>query len=340
MLNVYKVSQDVTPLRPTGDELALSIKQVQTAANANVESQIQRHEKVGGGIKTVKLHSEEKDYIVRIAEKKHDPFDPSRFRTRKSIEVQDDDPEPIMTTPNRKLTPEEEKYWNVPPCVSNWRNPAGNVIPLDKRVAADGRKHIQPQLSDRFAPFTRALEQTMSSINEAAHQRAMQQRQLLIKQQQEEEEKQREEIKKLREEKLKLAMKKTKEELEHDRILREHSEERKRMQRKQRDISGVVGNGRTLTSTADDILDSTLFGRNGGIDQGFNDEGMYKVYDQPLFRAPEEQTYVPFGGSRKYSQAAAASTKSAGASSFKISFTKGETQTPIQKEGLYIPDKE
>ena len=35
--------------------------------------------------------------------------------------------------------------WKIPPCVSNWKNAKGYTIPLDKRLAADGRGHSQAQ---------------------------------------------------------------------------------------------------------------------------------------------------------------------------------------------------
>lgn len=38
-----------------------------------------------------------------------------------------------------KLTLQDQQDWKIPPCVSNWKNQKGYTIPLDKRVAADGR---------------------------------------------------------------------------------------------------------------------------------------------------------------------------------------------------------
>ena len=345
MLNVFHGSKELTPLKPSGEELELSIRQVRAATEAGIQGKTNRNSQNSSKPKTVQLHSEDKDYIIRIAEKRNDPFDPSRFRTRKSIALQEDDPETIMTAPLKKLTPEEEKYWNIPPCVSNWRNPAGNVIPLDKRVAADGRRNQRPELSDKFAPFTRALEQTMSSINEAAKQRAIQQRQLLLKQQQEEEERQKEEIRKLRDEKLKLALKRTKEEKRHEKLLREHIEERKRIKQKKRDISAAVSDGRVLSTetyrqnSGEDVFDTNLFGRNAGIDHGYGDEDSYNVYDQPLFKQPNEKLYVPFSGSRKYTQTDEVIKGSQQTISKGVNFTKGETQKPLEREGLYIPNK-
>lgn len=48
-------------------------------------------------------------------------------------------PAPIMHSPPRKLTAEDAKNWKIPPCISNWKNNKGYTIPLDKRLAADGR---------------------------------------------------------------------------------------------------------------------------------------------------------------------------------------------------------
>ncbi|KAF9607422.1 hypothetical protein IFM89_035560 [Coptis chinensis] len=44
-----------------------------------------------------------------------------------------------MHSPPRPVTVEDQKNWTIPPCVSNWKNPKGYTIPLDKRLAADGR---------------------------------------------------------------------------------------------------------------------------------------------------------------------------------------------------------
>ena len=39
----------------------------------------------------------------------------------------------------------DQQEWKIPPCISNWKNSKGYTIPLDKRLAADGRfAHIDP----------------------------------------------------------------------------------------------------------------------------------------------------------------------------------------------------
>jgi SNW domain-containing protein 1 len=44
-----------------------------------------------------------------------------------------------MHSPPRKVSAEEQANWVIPPCISNWKNAKGYTIPLDKRLAADGR---------------------------------------------------------------------------------------------------------------------------------------------------------------------------------------------------------
>jgi len=48
-------------------------------------------------------------------------------------------PPPVLHSPPRKVSVKEQNEWKIPPCISNWKNPKGFTIPLDKRLAADGR---------------------------------------------------------------------------------------------------------------------------------------------------------------------------------------------------------
>ncbi|KAK4683796.1 SNW domain-containing protein 1, partial [Tremellales sp. Uapishka_1] len=45
----------------------------------------------------------------------------------------------------------------IPPCISNWKNNKGYTIPLDKRLAADGRGLQDVHINDNFAKFSEAL---------------------------------------------------------------------------------------------------------------------------------------------------------------------------------------
>jgi hypothetical protein len=45
----------------------------------------------------------------------------------------------------------------IPPCISNWKNAKGYTIPLDKRLAADGRGVQKITINDNFARLSEAL---------------------------------------------------------------------------------------------------------------------------------------------------------------------------------------
>ena len=69
-----------------------------------------------------------------------DPMEPPKFNTSKKIpRGPPSPPVPVLHSPTRKLTAKEQQDWKIPPCVSNWKNAKGYTIPLDKRLAADGR---------------------------------------------------------------------------------------------------------------------------------------------------------------------------------------------------------
>jgi SNW domain-containing protein 1 len=96
--------------------------------------------------------------IIRMVEVAQDPLDPPKFRHRKVPAGFNDAPVPILHSPPRKVTVQDMQDWKIPPCISNWKNARGLVIPLDKRLAADGRGLQQTQVNDRFADFANAMQ--------------------------------------------------------------------------------------------------------------------------------------------------------------------------------------
>lgn len=68
-----------------------------------------------------------------------------------------DDPVPVLHAPPKKLTTEERDAWNVPACISNWKNSRGYTIPLDKRLAADGRGLKEHTINANFATLSESL---------------------------------------------------------------------------------------------------------------------------------------------------------------------------------------
>lgn len=55
------------------------------------------------------------------------------------------------------MTVKEQQEWRIPPSVSNWKNPKGYTLPLDKRLAADGRGLQSVHINEKFAKLAEAL---------------------------------------------------------------------------------------------------------------------------------------------------------------------------------------
>lgn len=95
---------------------------------------------------------EGKQRIIKMTTVQEDPLEPARFKHKKIPRGADGPPPPVMHSPPRAATAQDQKDWMIPPCISNWKNNKGYTIPLDKRLAADGRG-----LQD-VSPATRMLD--------------------------------------------------------------------------------------------------------------------------------------------------------------------------------------
>ncbi len=84
-----------------------------------------------------------KQRIIRMVEMPSDPMEPPKFKHKKVPAGPPSPPVPVMHSPPRKVTVKDQQAWKIPPCISNWKNAKGYTIPLDKRLAADGRSLSQ-----------------------------------------------------------------------------------------------------------------------------------------------------------------------------------------------------
>ncbi|KAJ1660768.1 mRNA splicing protein [Dispira simplex] len=122
-----------------------------------------------------------KQRVVRMVDMPVDPFEPQRFKTKKIPRGPPSPPAPVMHSPPRKPTAEEQKEWFIPPSISNWKNAKGFTIPLDKRLAADARGLQEVQVNDNFAKFADALNAAERHARDGVRQRALQQQKLAQK---------------------------------------------------------------------------------------------------------------------------------------------------------------
>ncbi|PNX56658.1 SNW domain-containing protein 1-like, partial [Trifolium pratense] len=63
-----------------------------------------------------------------------DPLESPKFRHKRVPRAS------VMHSPPRPVTVKDQQDWKLPPCISNWKNPKGYTIPLDKR--AEGREVV------------------------------------------------------------------------------------------------------------------------------------------------------------------------------------------------------
>ncbi|GAK64471.1 pre-mRNA-processing protein 45 [Moesziomyces antarcticus] len=119
--------------------------------------------------------------IIKMTEAARDPLEPPRHRIKKVAQGPPSPPPPVLRSPPRKVTAQEQKDWMIPPAISNWKNNRGYTIPLDKRLAADGRGINDVVINDNFAQFAEALNLADRHAREEVRQRSIMQQKLAAK---------------------------------------------------------------------------------------------------------------------------------------------------------------
>jgi len=145
-------------------------------------------------------NSKKNDRIFKIVKRQEDPMEPPKFKHKKIPRGPPSPPPPVMHSPPRKLTAEDQEAWKIPPPVSNWKNPKGYTVPLDKRLAADGRGLQDVTINDKFAQFAEALFTADRHAREEVRLRAQMQQKLAEKEKLAKEDHLREMARKAREE--------------------------------------------------------------------------------------------------------------------------------------------
>ncbi|WFD29820.1 mRNA splicing protein [Malassezia sp. CBS 17886] len=126
--------------------------------------------------------------IIKMTNVVEDPLEPPKHRFKKVPNAPTSPPPPVLRSPPRKVTAQEQKEWMVPPCISSWKNNKGYTIPLDKRLAADGRGLQDVYINDNFAQFSEALHLADRHAREEVRQRNQMQQRLAAKEKSDREE--------------------------------------------------------------------------------------------------------------------------------------------------------
>lgn len=127
------------------------------------------------------FNSGAKERVIRMVEMPKDPLEPPKFKHKRVPKASGSPPVPVMHSPPRPVTVKDQQDWKIPPCISNWKNPKGYTIPLDKRLAADGRGLQEVQINDNFARLSEALYVAENKAREAVEMRSKIQRELQTK---------------------------------------------------------------------------------------------------------------------------------------------------------------
>lgn len=123
-----------------------------------------------------------KQRIIKMQDMPIDPLEPPKFRHTKVPRGTGSPPVPVMHSPPRPVTAQDQANWKIPPSISNWKNAKGYTIPLDKRLAADGRGLQETVISDKFASLSEALLVAESKAREAVEMRAKVQKEMQMRQ--------------------------------------------------------------------------------------------------------------------------------------------------------------
>lgn len=95
--------------------------------------------------------------IIKMTQAPVDPLEPPRFHHKRIPRAPPSPPAPRLHSPPRRVTAEEQRAWHIPPCISSWKNPKGYTVPLDKRLASDGRALQERTINSRMSDLAEAL---------------------------------------------------------------------------------------------------------------------------------------------------------------------------------------
>ncbi|XP_074285888.1 SNW/SKI-interacting protein A-like isoform X2 [Silene latifolia] len=255
------------------------------------------------------FNSGAKQRIIRLVEMPVDPLEPPKFKHKKVPKAYGSPPVPVMHSPPRPVTVKDQQDWKIPPCISNWKNSKGYTIPLDKRLAADGRGLQEVQINDNFAELSESLYVAEQKAREAVSMRSKVQKEMFKKDKEKKEAELRALAAKARSERTcvtaSVAIDDSRADiLQREKIREDRGKERKRERRleaksesmrkkskitrdRDRDISEKVALG--MASVGDGrgevMYDQRLFNQEKGMDSGFATDDQYNVYDKSLFTA-------------------------------------------------------
>ncbi|CAJ0586364.1 unnamed protein product, partial [Mesorhabditis spiculigera] len=258
--------------------------------------------------------------IIRMVEMQKDPMEPPKFKINQKIPMAPPSPPaPVMHSPPRKVTQKEAADWKIPPCISNWKNPKGFTVALDKRLAADGRGLQQQHVNENFAKLSEAMYIADRKAREAVDARANLEKRVAQNKKAEQESKMRELAQKARKERSGIQGEasrghreeddeeiRKREEIRRDRvdefrrdrnIARNKPDKADKLRReRERDISEKIAIGlpdaRNRGTAGETQFDQRLFDQSKGLDSGALADDTYNPYDKPWRATDNIQQHI------------------------------------------------
>ncbi|XP_047978350.1 SNW/SKI-interacting protein A-like [Salvia hispanica] len=263
--------------------------------------------------------------IIRVLGMAVDPLAPPKFKHKRIPRGSGSPPVPVMHSPPRPVTVKDQQEWKIPPCISNWKNSKGYVIPLDKRMAADGSGLQEVRISDNHAKLSEALYVGEQKAREAVAARSKVQKEMVMKEKEKKVMELRMLAQKARIKKSGVASAddgdmivvcerdrdgpKETEDKKEERLTRQRERVRERRleakdggarkkgkisRDRDRDITEKVALGMANTGAkgGEVMYDQRLFNQEKGMDSGFGSgtDDAYNIYDKGLFTAQSALT--------------------------------------------------
>lgn len=91
--------------------------------------------------------------LINIRSMPSDPCEPIKFKHRR-MQKEPEPPVPVLRSPPKKLSAKTVRKWNVPPCMSNYKNQKGYTVPIEMRIMSDMRNNKDLKLSENFAKIS------------------------------------------------------------------------------------------------------------------------------------------------------------------------------------------
>eukprot|EP00775_Hariotina_reticulata_P013718 gene13718-13840_t len=250
-----------------------------------------------------------KQRIIKMQDMPVDPLEPPKFRHTKVPRGTGSPPVPVMHSPPRPVTAEDQANWKIPPCISNWKNAKGYTIPLDKRLAADGRGLQALQVAESKARESTEMRKQVALEVASSDEDSDREDDRRRGQRRDRQDEQR---RSGRERESQESAQEREERRRRDEIREERRRERERERRletrdgagpskkskltrdRERDVGEKIALGMANVGATGEVqYDSRLFNQEQGMATGFGAEDSYNLYDKPLFTTRESNLFKP-----------------------------------------------